>query len=160
MLRIVVEWEVARPREDLESTARNQLVRAAAVVKRDDRVLLAPDQHRRDLLGEVEEVTGVDPLSLRVDDRARRVNERPPGVGVAQRVKALRQAAHVGALPHSEAPERPSNSARRGARDPAEKRGSTNSAPGNVAARSMRLTSSPRPPLSTSTSRSRGSGNW
>src|SRR5262245_50101557 len=46
--RVVEVGEVARVLEDLELAARHQLVRAAAVRGRDDRVDPAPDEQRRD----------------------------------------------------------------------------------------------------------------
>ena len=99
MLGIVVEREVTGTREDLQSAVRHQLVRAAAVVERNDRIIRPPDEHRRHVLGEVETVASVDPLAPWVDDRACGVDERAPRVGVAQRVQALGQAAHVGGSP-------------------------------------------------------------
>src|SRR3954453_5376012 len=47
-LRIVVMGHVTRARKDLEPAAGHRLVRGATVLGRDDRVLLAPHDQRRE----------------------------------------------------------------------------------------------------------------
>ena len=126
-----------------------------------DAVALAPDQQRGDAGGEVEAVAGVDALAAGVDDRAHRVQEGRAGLAVGQRGvgagelvevrwraagRRVRAGAPRARPPHRAAtPRAPAARARR---------------PGSAAARRSSATSRPRPPLETSTRRSRRSGNW
>jgi len=50
----------------------------------DDRVALAPDDQERDVLGEVEAIGGVHPLSQRIHDRPQRVHEGRAGLRVLE----------------------------------------------------------------------------
>ena len=51
--RIVEVREVAGIRKDLEPAARDESMRRARVLDRDDRVALAPDEQKRNRLGEL-----------------------------------------------------------------------------------------------------------
>ena len=119
----------------------HQLVRRQAVLDRDDRVALAPDEQERDVLGEVEAVAGVHPLAARVHDRAQRVHERrraprgPParrGRGPARPCRCRRGARAA----RGSGPRRGPASSRRVLASS----GSTISESGSVAARSRRFT--------------------
>ena len=91
--------------EQLEPAAGHQLMRRQAVLDRDDRVAVAPDDHERDVLGEVEAVGGVHPLAQRVHDRPQRVHERRARLGVLERGVAAGQLGHVRAGVEPEPPE-------------------------------------------------------
>ena len=74
----------------------------APVLDRDDRVGAAPDQQRRDPLGEVETVGCADPLALQVDDGPQCVDERSPRLAVGERGVAAGRLGEVGAGLESE----------------------------------------------------------
>jgi len=48
-------------------------------------VMLAPDDHRRHVLGQVQAIARIDQLPARPDDAAQGAQERRPGVAIAQR---------------------------------------------------------------------------
>ena len=75
-LRVGVVRHVTGVREDLEAAPGHRVVRCRAVTRRDDRVLLTPDDQRRQQARELEAVVGADALAARLDDRADRVQER------------------------------------------------------------------------------------
>ena len=70
------------------------------------RVVLAPDDERRQLRGQVEPVGGAHALAAQVDDPPHRVQERPPGLGLLERDEAAPRLLEVGARAQPEAPER------------------------------------------------------
>ena len=82
-------------------------MRRQSVLNGDDGVVLAPDEHERDVLGEVEAVAGVDALAQRIHDRAQRVHERRPGLRILERGMAARQFCEIGAGVDSQPPEQP-----------------------------------------------------
>ena len=76
--------EVARPLEDRQPAGRHRTVRLMGVFDRDDPVVGAPHQQRRDLVHEVEPVAGADPLATVVHDGAQGVDERAADVSVGE----------------------------------------------------------------------------
>ena len=68
-------------------------------------IVLAPDDHRRHVCGQVETVAGARTLPPDVDDRPDRVEERLAGVGVGQRHKAAPNLVQVGTRAQPGAPE-------------------------------------------------------
>ena len=60
-------------------------MRPAPVLERDRVVALAPDDHRRHALQQIQAVGGADPLPVHVDHRAQRLQERLARVGVLER---------------------------------------------------------------------------
>ena len=122
----------------------------------DHLVAVAPDDHRGHLVGEVEAVAGADPLAGDVDDGADRVDEGPLGPHVGEAGPRAPHLAEERVGPQPEAAERRGRP-RRATSCSSWRRttGSTNSVPGTVRTRRSGLTSLPRPPLPTSTRRSR-----
>jgi hypothetical protein len=59
-------------------------VRRKAVLDRDDRVALAPDDQERDVVREVEAVSGVHALTKRIHDRPQRMHKGGAGLGVLE----------------------------------------------------------------------------
>ncbi len=153
--RVRVVGEVAGLVEDLELAARHHGVDEAAVPERDDGVAPAPDDQRRDALGEIGPVHHGDDLAAPVDARAEGAQDHHAGLGVGQRVEDRQDLLGV-------APERgveePQQARRRcgwrsgSAAGPSS--GISASMPGTAAMRSSGLTVRPTPPLPTSTSRS------
>ena len=86
-------------------------MRGYAVLDRNDRIAVSPDEHERDVLGQIQPVAGVDSLAPGLHDRAERVHERGPGVRVGQRGVTTSQLRYVGAGLQPDPPERASDCA-------------------------------------------------
>ena len=84
-LRVVVMRHVAGAGEDLQPAAGHRLVRGLAVLGRDDRVLLAPDDQRGQDGRQVQAVVGAHALAAGVDHRAHGVQEGLAGAAGLQR---------------------------------------------------------------------------
>jgi hypothetical protein len=86
--RVIVVGEMTCAREDLESTARDARVCFMRVTGGDERIVLAPDDQRWHLLGQIEPVDGADTLATQIDEAPHRVQERLAGVGFLERHEA------------------------------------------------------------------------
>ena len=81
--------EVSGACEDLEPASRDGRMGRATLLDRDDAVVVAPDDQRRNFGREVEPVGRAHALAGDIDDRSQRVQERGAGFGVAQRPVAV-----------------------------------------------------------------------
>ena len=149
---------MARPLEELEATAPDHPMGVIGMVRRHESVPPAPDDEDGHRLGEVETVDGAHRLTAHPDDRAHRRKESGAPDAVGQKPVSVGDLDQIGA-------ERPAGPLKRRSQEARARIGGAvaamkGPAPGSVAARSSGLTSGPSPPLETSTSRSRISGNW
>ena len=71
--------EVTRVLKDLQTTGEDLGVRAVGVGDGDQYVVLTPDEEHRRAFGQVQAISGVDPLAAGLDDRAQRAQERFTG---------------------------------------------------------------------------------
>src|SRR6187551_3137837 len=82
----------------LEAAAWNRFVRFAAVPHRDRAVALSPDDQSRHVAEQVETIAGADMLAVDVDNRAQRLQERPPRARLLQGPQGSRDRFQVDAL--------------------------------------------------------------
>src|SRR4029453_19495786 len=76
------------------------------VTGREERIVLSPDDQRRQLRGQIEPVGGADTLATQVDDAPHGVQERLAGVGLLERHETAPYLLEAGTRPPPEAPQR------------------------------------------------------
>ena len=105
--------KVARPFEDLQPAVGHGLMRPVGVGDRDDPIVSAPHHQTRDLIHQVEAVSGADALTATINDTTQSVEERTAALRIGERGARPHGLDHTRGRPDAHSTRQPAHHRRR-----------------------------------------------
>ena len=146
--------------EDLQPAVGHGLVRPVGMGDRDDPIVGAPHQQTRDLIHQVEAVSGADALTATIDDTTQSVEERTAALRIGERGARPNGLDHTRRRPDAHRTRQPTHHGRRGDHVPVCDQRDQALTARQCGGPQRDADISASPPLDTRTSRSQRSGYW